>query len=160
MRRVLLAGVMVAMVFLATTFIKVPMPTGVYHAGDAFVLIVGMLLGPFLGALAAAMGSSLSDISLGYMIYVPATFIIKGVMALLCARAPKNKPLIALLFFFIAEVLMVVGYFAYDWLVVTGNYRAALANVPWNIAQGAVGIALAFFLYHGLGRVKLWKDLQ
>lgn len=159
MRRVLLAGIMVAMVFLATTFIKIPMPTGVYHAGDAFVLIVGIMLGPFLGFFTAAIGSALADISLGYMIYVPGTFMIKGIMALVCSRVKKDHPKRALGLFVLAELIMVTGYLVYDALVITGNVSAALANLPWNIAQGGLGIALAIFLYHGLGRTTLWKHL-
>ena len=47
------------------------------------VLICGILLGPGLGALAAGIGSMMADLIGGYMAWVPGTFAIKALTALL-----------------------------------------------------------------------------
>ena len=69
--------------------IRIPTPgTGGYiHPGDALVILSGIILGPLYGFLAAGLGSCLSDFLGGYFFYVPATFLIKGLVALLTALA-------------------------------------------------------------------------
>lgn len=58
------------------------------------VLLCGWLLGPIYGTIAAGLGPALADIFSGYVVYAPATFVIKALMALVaylsgnCFRAP------------------------------------------------------------------------
>ena len=66
------------------TFISIPSINGYIHIGDALVIITGILLGPVHGGLAAGIGSALTDLIKGYAVYVPATFIIKGLIAIVC----------------------------------------------------------------------------
>ena len=72
-----------ALTCICTMIIKIPTPTGGYiHPGDGMVLLCGIILGPGMGALAAGIGSMLSDLFSGYMVWVPATFIIKALTAM------------------------------------------------------------------------------
>ena len=67
-----------------------------------------------------------------------------GLMALLVWRLYRpGKPLRQLVAFFLAEALMVAGYFLTEWAL-TG-FAAALAAVVPNLIQGAAGIALGMF---------------
>ncbi|MGN1073589.1 MAG: ECF transporter S component, partial [Eubacteriales bacterium] len=101
-------------------------------------------------------GSALADLFLGYPVYIPGTFVIKGLSALLasvlCAsfcRVMKNKTLPPLLASLVAEAEMVAGYFAYA-AIVRGKGLAAAASIPGNLAQGAAGIIvfmLCFVLF-------------
>jgi uncharacterized membrane protein len=48
------------------------------------------ILGPF-AAISAAIGSALADLIVGYSLYMPATFLIKGLMGLISGfRAPAQ----------------------------------------------------------------------
>ena len=79
-RRIVGASMMAAIVCVAT-LIHVPLPlVGYIHVGDAFVLVSGFLFGFAFGFGAAATGSLLADLLLGYASYAPATFVIKALM--------------------------------------------------------------------------------
>ncbi len=149
-KKMVTAAMFAAMTCVATMIIHIPLPGGGYaHLGDCFVIWSGCLLGPPWGVAAAAIGSALSDGVLGYGIYAPATFFIKGIMALLAygaytavGRNGKGSPIAgAMAASVLAAIVMVAGYFAYEWAV----YDAAVAmvNVPGNVVQGAVGVAIS-----------------
>lgn len=79
-------GVLTAIVTVATMFLSIPIPgfSGAYmNAGDAAVYLCAYMIGGWWGAACAGIGSALADILLGAMVYAPATFIIKGCMALI-----------------------------------------------------------------------------
>ena len=92
------AGLMCAIVVVTTMFAAIPIPgvQGAYaNAGDAAVYASAHLLGWPWGVAAAAIGSMLADLLLGSALYAPATFVIKGVMALLAVKlAGKVKAMI------------------------------------------------------------------
>ena len=118
-QKLTLCGVMAALVFVMTYFPKIPVPvTGGYvHLGDGAIFLSVLLLGP-LGIPAAAVGSMLSDLIGGYMVYVLPTFLIKGLVALVAWKlCRKDQPLLALLSFLLAEAVMVLGYFLLEWAV-------------------------------------------
>lgn len=114
-----MAALMAAMACVATMVIKIPIPaTGGYiNLGDCIVLLSGIILGPVYGGIAAGLGSALADLLGGYVAFAPATFIIKGLMAVVAAlliRDISRKNILNVLFVgFIAEVIMVVGYFVF-----------------------------------------------
>jgi len=63
MVRLVLTGLLTALVCVATMVIKIPTPTNGYvNIGDAMVLISGWLLGPAYGFFAAGGGSALADL--------------------------------------------------------------------------------------------------
>lgn len=135
-------GVMAALVFVMTYFPKIPVPvTGGYvHLGDGAIFLSVLLLGP-LGIPAAAVGSMLSDLIGGYMVYVLPTFLIKGLVALVAWKlCRKDQPLLALLSFLLAEAVMVLGYFLLEW-VLYGVASAAAAIGP-NVVQGIAGVLI------------------
>lgn len=157
LRKTVFAALLAALVCAATMVITIPSPLGGFlNLGDGFVLLSGWLLGPLYGFAAGGIGSALADLFLGYPVYIPGTFVIKGLSALLasvlCAafcRMMKNKTLPPLLASLVAEAEMVAGYFAYA-AIVRGKGLAAAASIPGNLAQGAAGIIvfmLCFVLF-------------
>ena len=82
-QKIVIAAMLAALTCIATMIIKIPSPLkGYLNLGDCVVLLSGWLLSPLYGFLAAGLGSGLADLISGYGVYVPATFIIKGVMAI------------------------------------------------------------------------------
>ena len=83
-KKIVMAAMLAALTCVATMIIKIPSPLkGYLNLGDCIVLTAGWMLSPTYGFLAAGIGSALADLFSGYVIYAPATFIIKGVMALI-----------------------------------------------------------------------------
>lgn len=110
------------------------------HLGDGAIFLSVLLLGP-LGIPAAAVGSMLSDLIGGYMVYVLPTFLIKGLVALVAWKlCRKDQPLLALLSFLLAEAVMVLGYFLLEWALY-GVASAAAAIGP-NVVQGIAGVLI------------------
>lgn len=148
-KKLTMAGVMAALVFVMTYLPKVPVPvTGGYvHLGDGAIFLSVLLLGP-LGIPAAAIGSGLSDLLGGYMVYVLPTMLIKALVALIAWKGWKEGSwLRAVIAFVLAEAVMVAGYFAFESLMY--GTAAAWAAVGPNCIQGIAGVALGL-VCHGL----------
>lgn len=153
-KKLTLAGVMAALVFVMTYVPKVPVPvTGGYvHLGDGAIFLATLLLGP-LGIPAAAIGSGLSDILGGYMVYVLPTMAIKALVALIAWKGWKEGSwLRAVVAFVVAEAVMVLGYFAFE-SVMYGT-AAAWAAVGPNCIQGVAGVALGMVCHALYPRLK------
>ena len=163
LRKIIFAALMAALTTVATMIIRIPTPTqGYIHLGDGMVLLCGALLGPGLGALAAGIGSMLSDLFAGYMSYVPGTFVIKALTAMvggwlylrLSAGADRRAvPVRVVLSGIPAEAVMVIGYFLYEMgmEVAMGSNAAAAATavavgIPMNIVQGVAGVIVCAVL--------------
>ena len=146
-KKLTLAGVMAALVFVMTWVPKIPVPaTGGYvHLGDGAIFLAALLLGP-LGIPAAAIGSGLADILGGYMVYALPTMVIKALVALIAWKLWKEGSwLRAAAAFIAAEAAMVLGYFAFE-SVMYGT-AAAWGDVGPNCIQGAAGVALGFMCH-------------
>ena len=114
-------------------------------------MICGLLFGPFIGSLSGGIGSSLADILLGYTIYAPGTFIIKGLEGFLVgiiANPKKNYQKINyrdILGVLAGGSLMVYGYFLYE-IFIFGVHAAVYELILNGIIQFWIGgvIALIF----------------
>lgn len=152
------AGVLAAAIVLMTTLVSIPMPGGLgyINLGDAGVLLAGALIGGGWGALCAGMASALSDILLGWGVYAPATFIIKGAVAFVAGSLfAKTDKKIRYLFFYLAALIVPVGYFLYESLLY--GTAAALPNVVFNAMQCVIGAAVAHALTVLLQKTKLFS---
>lgn len=153
-RKLTMAGVMAALVFVMTYVPKVPVPmTGGYvHLGDGAIFLATLLLGP-LGIPAAAIGSGLSDLLGGYMVYLLPTMLIKALVALIAWKVWREGSwLRAVIAFAAAEVLMVAGYFAFETAMYGG--AAAWAAVGPNCLQGVAGVVLGLVCHALYPRMK------
>lgn len=161
-RLLALTGLFAALGCVGTMILQVPSPTGGYmNLGDAVVILGAWLLGPVYGAVAGGVGPAMADLLSGYAVYVPATLVIKAVMALTAAllyRALGKKGL--LLCAAAAEVPMVLGYWLFDGLLAAASGGGALglcltasaAGIPSNLVQAAFGAAASTLLALALRR--------
>ena len=180
LRFLVMSALFAAFTCIATMIIKFPTPTfGYIHLGDVFVLLSGIVLGPGVGAIAAGIGSAMSDLFSGYLFYVPATLVIKGLTAfiagLIFRKATRktftNKTGALGLIFggILGEVFMVLGYFIYEMflaafsggVLTADTLRAGAASsavsIPFNIVQGVTGIILSFVLLPLLIKIHLLR---
>lgn len=167
-RTIITAALLAALTTVATMIIKIPTPTqGYIHLGDGMVLLCGILLGPGLGAVAAGIGSMLADLFGGYMAWVPGTFVIKALTALvggwlyhhMVGREKLHTPVRVALCGIPAEIVMVAGYYFYEFgmQVLAGSAAeaagvAVLAGVPFNAVQGLAGVIVCAVLLPVLAR--------
>ncbi len=134
------------------TFIYLPLPIGYANLGDMMVLLSAVMLGPLYGALAAGIGTALADLFMGYPQYIPATFVIKALVALVCVilykaiRGKKNNVFAFALSGIVAESIMVCGYYLYEAVVLAYGFGGAAVSVFGNCLQGCVGVILATLL--------------
>ena len=154
--RITLSALFAALACIGTLIIQIPTPTNGYvNVGDCFVILAGLCLGPVYGGLAAGIGSMLSDVISGYMIYAPATVIIKLIMAVLAyyifnflaSKLKTGKIAASIVSAFVAEIVMVAGYFAYEAIVV-GYGLGAAVGIPSNLVQGLFALILAPVVYN------------
>ncbi len=167
-KKLVFAGLMAALVLVGTMLIQIPTPTkGYIHIGDSVVYLSGILLGPIVGSLAAAVGSMLADVFSGYGVYAPATFIIKGLDALVVGfiyhrLVSEHGSFMRRLIGFVISVavggvIMVAGYLAYETMLY--GFGAALPNVLANVTQAAGGGILAMPILLSLQKTKLFQGL-
>ena len=162
--RLILAALFTALTCVCTMAIPIPTPTGGYvHPGDCFVILAGVFLGPVLGGLAGGIGSMLSDLFLGYMVYVPATFVIKFLAAFtvgsifVATRSFTNsfakKNVVFIASGICSSIIVIIGYFLFEWLLTSNALSAAISGITGNIAQGIASIIFSTLLYHVLERI-------
>ena len=159
-RKIVLAALVAALACVATMIVKIPSPMkGYVNLGDCVVLVAGWILSPWYAFLAAGLGSALADLFSGYVSYAPATFLIKGVMALIAfALFRVLKKLIGkfparLVGGVSAEIWMVLGYFLFEGFLY--GFGPALVNIPANAAQGVAGVVIGCVLIKVLDKTDL-----
>lgn len=151
-KKLVTAALFAALACVATMIIKFPSPLkGYLNIGDCIVLLCGWMLSPAYGFLAAGLGSGLADVLSGYIIYAPATFVIKGLMALVACyvfkamrKAIGNNLLTRIISGFLAEIVMVLGYYVFEGFMY--GFVASAINIPANAIQGIAGLILGTIL--------------
>ncbi len=153
------AALLAALACVATMIVKIPSPLkGYLNLGDCIVLVAGWMLSPWYGALAAGLGSALADLFSGYVIYAPATFVIKGGMALVAfavfrlLHARIGRFSSRLVGGILAEILMVTGYFVFEGFLY--GFAPSVINIPANAVQGVAGIVIGLLLIHPLEKLR------
>ena len=152
-KKLVLTALFTALTAVAT-MLSVPLPHGFANLGDAVVLLAGGILSGPLGALAAGVGSALADVLLGFTLYAPATFVIKGAMAFVLGLIYAKKPHIwkMVVAVVLAECIMLGGYFLYE-TILYGAAAAAL-SVFGNAIQGGIGAVVACVILPVVKRLK------
>ncbi|MBR5311626.1 MAG: ECF transporter S component [Clostridia bacterium] len=162
-KKLVMAALLAALVCIATMIIKIPSPLkGYLNLGDCVVLTAGWLLSPVYGFLAAGIGSALADLFAGYVVYVPATFVIKGLMAVAAYYGfrvfhKKTGDFAAgVISGTAAEILMILGYYVFEGFLY--GFGASAVNIPANGVQGIAGLILGIVLISVLKKSRLPLD--
>ncbi len=163
-KKLVAAALMAALTCVATMIIKIPSPLhGYVNLGDGIVLLTGWLLSPAYGFLATALGSALADVFSGYVVYAPATFIIKGLMALVAfygsafLRRKLGNLWSAIISGAAAELVMILGYFVFEGFLY--GFIPSAVNIPANGMQGIAGLVLGVVLLKVFEKSKIRRVL-
>ena len=141
-KQIVTAALFAALACVATMVIKIPSPMDGY-----------LNLGDCVG---------LADLFSGYAAYAPATFVIKGFMALIAfygfkALSAKTGSLTArILSGAAAELWMVLGYYLFEGCLY--GFVPSAVNIPANGVQGAAGLILGVLLVKALEKSRVIKQ--
>ena len=172
-RQIASAGVLTAMTVVTTIFTKIPISImqGYFNLGDTIILVAGVLFGGMTGAFTGAAGSAIADILTGGYVFAPISLIVKGLEGYIAGKLSKSADLCtkpsgkpgrrrftpALI---TGACVMIVGYFIAESTVLTlfdraFGFAAAVAELPFNLAQGGISVILARLAIEGLKRSKI-----
>lgn len=157
---------LMALTAVTTLFVRVPIPAtnGYFNIGDVFIILAGLWLGPKAGFVVGAFGSAIAD-AIGYPVYIPATFIVKGFEGFITGTLAKGSSTLKLTRPAFAAAVggcsMVAGYYIFEALIypALGQHvpmfmitdpAAALIGLFPNAVQGIAGI---------IGGLALWKAM-
>lgn len=162
-----LMGLMMALVIVMTLIIHIPVPatSGYIHLGDCMIFFSVLLLGRNKSTVVAGVGSAMADFFAGYTSYMFITLIVKGLMAFVMGAFIEyaiNKGFTGTKLsimnktgMFLAGLIMCLGYYLGESIILYGNFITPLAAIPMNIVQFVVGIILASILADMLGKTEL-----
>jgi uncharacterized membrane protein len=138
-------AIFAALVAAVTLTIAIPIPatSGYFNFGETLIYVAALLFGPIVGLIAA-----------------PGTLAIKAMEGFLVGyltkqlnKKIKSLTLSATIAITIGGFEMVAGYFLYETLILGYPAALALVEVPFNIVQMLVGLAIAIPIMHAVLRV-------
>lgn len=151
--RIVITSLFAALICVATMLVQIPIPaTGGYaNLGDGIILICAFLMNPLLAILAAGLGSMLADLLAGYVSFAFGTLVIKAGVACISTfvfrrwgmgKSTRQTLAAMIAAGILAEAFMVLGYFAYE-AIILGMGLGAAGAIVGNIGQGVVGVIVA-----------------
>ena len=154
-RRITYTAIAAAIIFVITRLIVIPIGTGgaYLNFGDIAIYMTAYLLGGPIAAAAAAVGSGLADLTTGFLVYAPATFVVKGLMGLVAGLLlrKKNFGLFAAACV-LGGAIMALGYGLYETAVF--GFPTAVTNATFNLIQWGGGVAVSLILYPVADRIR------
>ncbi|MGQ0570357.1 MAG: ECF transporter S component [Armatimonadota bacterium] len=152
-RTLVTAAVFIALTFAVTRFTVIPIPAtkGFFNLGEVVIYVAAIALGPIVGMLVGGIGSALADLVVAPQ-FAPFTLVIKGIEGYVVGRLAGETSGSRLRATIIGGACMVLGYFGAEVLFAgvlglaptrTAAVAVALTEVPFNIVQVAVGVAVA-----------------
>lgn len=133
------------------TYLHIPGPSSSYfNLGEVAIYTIALTFGAKAGGIAGGIGSAMIDLILGYSIWAPFTFVIKGIEGLVVGKIASSdgetkmdKKIFAII---VGGNLMILGYalvkgFLLSWAVV-------LPEIGIDFAQMLIGGVIAVPLSH------------
>ena len=155
-RQIALYGLFIALVYIATRWINIPGPTagGLFHLGNVMAFTIAIVFGKRAGAISGAVGMALFDLTSGFAVWAPATFIIRFLMGYIIGYLTNdeklniNNNLKIVIAMIISSIIMILGYYIAE-VIIYGNWIAPIQSLWGNFTQcivgsiGAIPISLA-----------------
>ncbi len=160
---IVLNGLMVAFVCIATMIIQIPVPMtqGYVNIGDSIIFVTSIVFGPIPGMIAGGIGSALADILTGYSYWALSTLIIKGFEGYIVGIVVRNNATLIknILATLLGTIIMVFGYLVFGTFL-QGSFIVSLSSVPSNIIQGIVSMVIGIPLSSYLLNIRYIKSLK
>lgn len=144
-------ALLTALAAVLTMFPQIKTPTGGYvHFGDSVIYLAAIFLGPVPGMIVGAVGHSIADALSGAPVFIPATFIIKGLMGYLIGKILYPNPGVKrfVLAGVVSLLLVTGGYFLAETLMFgIGPALTVLISSPvqWLMSLAASAVLVPVF---------------
>ena len=148
--RLALGAVFASLTCVATIIFTIPIPatSGYFNLGETVIYVSALLFGSLVGSISGGVGAAIADMiiapqfALGTLVTKSCEGVIVGFLYRK-ASARIGESLAAALAVIVGGLEMVLGYFLYEQLVLSYPLLDALAEVPLNLVQMCVGLAVA-----------------
>lgn len=148
--KICITAVFIALVYIATAFIQIPIPLGYAHLGNSIILLASLLLTPRIACISGGIGSSMADILTGFPIWAVPTLIIKIGIALIASSifslGKKSKSIYSKRTFAgtaASMIFMTAGYTVAG-AILYGSVASGLSSAPGLFAEGIVNIIVFY----------------
>lgn len=166
--RVSICSVFTAVIAVSTMFLSVNIPAtrGYFNIGESAIYLAAILFGRSIGGVSSGLGSMIADITLGYWLYAPATFIVKGLEGYIVGFLTEKErikhvdlkvkiPLVLIATITFAGLIMLVGVSYYVGLMEftvttpmkTFTFQFVMPEIFWIILSAASGIAILYISF-------------
>lgn len=163
-RNLVLNGLFIALVYVATRFINIPGPSsgGLFHLGNVMAFTIAIVFGRKAGAISGGIGMMLFDLTSSYFVWAPFTLIIRFSMGYIIGisseKFVKNRTynIISILVgIILSGIIMVSGYYVAE-VILYHNFitpvQSIIANLNQVIIGAVIGIPLSLTLKESLKR--------
>ena len=158
---IVLNGLMIALVCIATMVIQIPIPMTYVNIGDSIIFVASILFGPIPGMIAGGLGSALADILTGYSHWALFTLLIKGFEGYVVGIiVRKNTNLVKNILATLLGVLIMVSGYLLAGTFLQGSFIISLGSVPSNTIQGIVSMVIGIPIASYLLTVKYVKSFK
>lgn len=155
-------GLMAALVFFGTFFIKIPSISGYTHLGDCMIFVSVLILGWRKGAVAGGIGAALADLLGGYTQWIIPTLFIKAIMAMIMGMITEklfpNLRFGWLIGATVGGIFQIVGY-TFVRILLYGT-AMGFVELPMLILQTVSGVALSLVLVTTLLQTNIINKLK
>ena len=156
-------ALVMALTFVVTFFVNVPVGTGNVNLGDSIILVSALMLPSLPLAFASGLGAMFADLASPYAIFAPFTLVIKFLEAIIVSllykylkHLIKNQYLRFFVSSLIAVLIIPLGYFFANWII--GGLGAGVGDIPQEFIQAAGSLVIANILFFPL--TKAFKNLR
>lgn len=137
-----------ALIFLFTWVVRVPGPItgGLVHMGNVPFFVASIVYGPYVGAIAGAIGMGMFDIFSGYIAWAPITVITCLIMGYVLGNVTKRFNTKNLIIGFVLMVFIkILGYY-FGEVIMYKSFVAPFASIPGNIVQILLSAVVVFII--------------
>lgn len=141
--RICETAMMMAMVFVVTRFIQIPIPLGYFNVGNCVILLFCVLISSPYGVLGGSLGSGLADLT-SYPVYTVPTLLIKAAMPIIFYKIAEKFNYKKSGYIIAAAVSTLIPLFGYTITggIIYGNIITGLAQFPGLFLEYAANLVI------------------
>jgi uncharacterized membrane protein len=141
-RNVALSAVFAAAVAVGTLAVSIPVGIGYLNFGEVLIYTAAFLFGPVVGAIAGGVGAAAADVYLGFTMWAPITFVLKGIEGAIVGYLSGDSTRSKVIAVAAGAPIMIVGYVAVV-AYLEGIPVAVASELPIDILQAVAGLVVA-----------------
>lgn len=153
-KQLCLSAIMMALTFVVTRFIQIPIPLGYFNVGNSVILLFCLIVDSPYGIIAASVGSALADLT-SYPVYTLPTLIIKALMPLVFYLIIKKLISSKYAVPAAAAVSTLIPLFGYTLTgaIIYGSIITGLAQFPGLLLEYIANLVIIFLLYKPISNI-------